>query len=200
MNVNNSTSDNSVKYYSTTESRQWRKLLPIKLYDCEVFYCKQQLTTSVSGFRCGVVQLQVFVDDTSYFGKTVVLMHVAVIYTHAVLEYDTQYENSIVVGVVFTISTDPTHDHYFVSEVQSQIKQHLSYIGCVDETMVEYTDGCSSVYKSRTCMRGLTLICQRLGSNKFFSGLFRDELRKGPTWRGGRNAKTTIWLQLWKGV
>ena len=48
-----------------------------------------------------------------------------VIYRPAVVEYSHADENSLGSELMFCISTDGMHDHYFVSKVQEEIKSHL---------------------------------------------------------------------------
>ncbi|WAR06387.1 hypothetical protein MAR_021756 [Mya arenaria] len=79
--------------------------------------------------------------QSTYFGKTEVSMHVSVVYRHAVLEYDHLSEDTIVTEVLYAISPDITHDHYFVSNVQERIKHHLDNVGCKVDDMIEFTDG-----------------------------------------------------------
>lgn len=48
----------------------------------------------------------------------------SVIYKHAVSEFDQVDESSIVTQLFYTVIPDTTHDHYFVTEVQTEIKRH----------------------------------------------------------------------------
>ncbi|KAH3799711.1 hypothetical protein DPMN_153323 [Dreissena polymorpha] len=56
--------------------------------------------------------------QSGYFGKNEVSIHVSVIYHHAVDEYEHLNENELVSELIFCISPDGTHDHFFVAKDQ----------------------------------------------------------------------------------
>ena len=94
--------------------------------------------------------------QSSYFQKIEVSIHVSIIHRHALLEYDgvdsTDEHPHIVTEQFLVISPDSTHDHHFTSEVQQLVAEYLKSISCPVTTMHEFTDGCSSQYKSRHCL------------------------------------------------
>ena len=137
--------------------------------------------------------------QSTYFGKTEVSVHVSVIYRHAVLEYVQVDENTVVTELFYTISPDTTHDHYFVSKVQDDIKCHLDDIGCKIDVMVEYTDGCSSQYKSKTCMGVSTYLCQKHGYKMFTRNFFETSHAKGPQDAAGGLLKRQLDIAVMKG-
>lgn len=90
-----------------------------------------------------------------YYQKTEVTVYVTIIHRHALLEYDgvesTEEDPQIVSETFYVISPDLQHDHHFVHNVQTQVRDYLSSISYNAQTMHEYTDGCSCRYKSRHC-------------------------------------------------
>ncbi|WAR01723.1 hypothetical protein MAR_008281 [Mya arenaria] len=137
--------------------------------------------------------------QSTYFGKTEVSMHVSVVYRHAVLEYDHLSEYTIVTEVLYAISPDTTHDHYFVSNVQDRIKHHLDNVGCKVDDMIEFTDGCSCQYKSRTCMGVSTLLCEKHGYKSFERNFFETSHAKGPQDAAGGLLKRQLDIAVMKG-
>lgn len=137
--------------------------------------------------------------QSTYFGKTEVSVHVSVIYRHAVSEYDGMEENEVITELFYTISPDQTHDHYFVSHVQREIKRHLDMIGSNVDTMVEFTDGCSAQYKSKTCMGTSTYLCEQHGYNLFTRNYFETSHAKGPQDAAGGLLKRQLDQAVMKG-
>jgi hypothetical protein len=137
--------------------------------------------------------------QTSYFGKTEVSLHVSVIYRHAVAEYDGIDETNIISELFYTISPDVTHDHFFVTRVQEAIKSHLDSIGCAVSRMIEYTDGCSSQYKSKTCMGVCSYLCEKLGYSQFERNYFETSHAKGPQDAAGGLLKRQLDVAVMRG-
>jgi hypothetical protein len=54
-----------------------------------------------------------------------------------------------------SMAPDLQHDHNFTKCAQQQIKQYLDSISYDVDVMHEFTDGCSSQYKSRHCLGNL---------------------------------------------
>ncbi|VDI41069.1 Hypothetical predicted protein [Mytilus galloprovincialis] len=94
--------------------------------------------------------------QSSYFQKLEVSLHVTILHRHSVLEYDgkdsTAEEPNIVTEQFFVISPDQKHDHHYTHCVQNLVSEYLKSINCEISVMHEFTDGCSSQYKSRHCM------------------------------------------------
>ncbi|KAH3769753.1 hypothetical protein DPMN_171028 [Dreissena polymorpha] len=83
--------------------------------------------------------------QSGYFGKTEVSIHVSVIYRHAVVEYDHANENELVSELMFCISPDCTHDHFFVAKVHEEMKSHIDSIGYKTDKMNLRMDAVSNI-------------------------------------------------------
>lgn len=94
--------------------------------------------------------------QSSYFQKTEVSIHVTILYRHAILEVDGDDSSSLNPNIIseqfFVISPDLQHDRNFTRYCQKQISDYLKSISANIACMHEWTDGCSSQYKSRLCM------------------------------------------------
>ncbi|CAG2227088.1 unnamed protein product [Mytilus edulis] len=117
--------------------------------------------------------------QSSYFQKLEVSLHVTILHRHSVLEYDgkdsTAEEPNIVTEQFFVISPDQKHDHHYTHCVQNLVSEYLKSINCEISVMHEFTDGCSSQYKSRHC-KAEVLRLQNVGDNKF--KMKRNQIKK----------------------
>jgi hypothetical protein len=116
-----------------------------------------------------------------------------------VAEYDGIDETNIISELFYTISPDVTHDHFFVTRVQEAIKSHLDSIGCAVSRMIEYTDGCSSQYKSKTCMGVCSYLCEKLGYSQFERNYFETSHAKGPQDAAGGLLKRQLDVAVMRG-
>jgi hypothetical protein len=138
--------------------------------------------------------------QASFYQKTEVSIHVPVIHRHAVLEYDGVEESELISELFYVISPDQTHDHHFVHHCQSLISDYLKSIGCEVEVMHEFTDGCTSQYKSRHCMGNASLACSDFGYNTFVRNYFETSHAKGPQDAAGGLLKRQADLAVMKGT
>ncbi|KAH3780562.1 hypothetical protein DPMN_158379 [Dreissena polymorpha] len=81
---------------------------------------------------------------------------------------------------MFCISSDGTHNHFFVAKIQEKIKSHLDSIGYKTDTLIEFTDGFSVQYKCTTCMGRSSLVCGAMGYKVFQRNNFETSLTKEP--------------------
>ena len=122
--------------------------------------------------------------QSNYFQRTECILHVTIIHKHAILEYDgldsTDDFPEIIAEHFFVISPDLQHDHNFTKCVQQQIKQYLDSISYDVNVMHEFTDGCSSQYKSRHCLGDLSFATTEYGYKVFHRNFFETSHAKGP--------------------
>ena len=122
--------------------------------------------------------------QSSYFQKTEISIHVSLIYRHAVLEYDevdsTEEIPNIICEQFIVFSDDETHDHHFTHAVEKLINQYLKSINCDVQVMHEFTDGCSTQYKSRHCMGDFSFSCKDFGYQQGIRNYFEPSHAKGP--------------------
>lgn len=94
--------------------------------------------------------------QASYFQKVEVSIHVSVLHRHACLEVDgiqsTEETPKVVTEHFIVISPDSKHDHHFTHAVQQQVTDYLHSVTDEFHTLHEFTDGCSSQYKSCHCI------------------------------------------------
>jgi hypothetical protein len=91
--------------------------------------------------------------------KSLILLHVS--YTlcaenSLIVFHSFQHSGSFLINHVYKCNIleaapDLQHDHNFTKCAQQQIKQYLDSISYDVDVMHEFTDGCSSQYKSRHC-------------------------------------------------
>ena len=109
--------------------------------------------------------------QSNYFQRTECSLHVTIIHRHAILEYDgldsTDDFPEIITEHFFVISPYLQHDHNFTKCAQQQIKQYLDSISYDVDVMHEFTDGCSSQYKSRHCLGNLSFATTEYAGTKF---------------------------------
>ena len=122
--------------------------------------------------------------QSSYFQKTEISIHVSLIYRHAILEYDgidsTQDNPNIVCEQFFVFSDDETHDYHFTHAAQQLINEYLKSISYNVKVMHEFTDGCSTQYKSRHCMGDFSFGCRDFGYKEAIRNYFEPSHAKGP--------------------
>ncbi|CAC5393263.1 unnamed protein product [Mytilus coruscus] len=122
--------------------------------------------------------------QSSYFQKLEVSLHVTILHRHSVLEYDgkdsTAEEPNIVTEQFFVISPDQKHDHHYTHCVQNLVSEYLKSINCEISVMHEFTDGCSSQYKSRHCMGDVSYSCSDFGYAKILRNYFETSHARGP--------------------
>ncbi|CAC5414326.1 unnamed protein product [Mytilus coruscus] len=113
------------------------------------------LTSSVSGENISD-RKRATKSLENILGKLEVSLHVTILHRHSVLEYDGKdsiaEEPNIVTEQFFVISPDQKHDHHYTHCVQNLVSEYLKSINCEILVIHEFTDGCSSQYKSRHCM------------------------------------------------
>ena len=94
--------------------------------------------------------------QAAYFQKIEVSIHVSVLYRHAAFQIDgiesTDSNPVIITEQFFVISPDSRHDHHFTHEVQQLVTDYLHSATDEFHTLHEFTDGCSSQYKSCHCI------------------------------------------------
>ncbi|CAC5384777.1 unnamed protein product [Mytilus coruscus] len=116
--------------------------------------------------------------------KLEVSLHVTILHRHSVLEYDgkdsTAEEPNIVTEQFFVISPDQKHDHHYTHCVQNLVSEYLKSINCEISVMHEFTDGCSSQYKSRHCMGDVSYSCSDFGYAKILRNYFETSHARGP--------------------
>jgi hypothetical protein len=81
---------------------------------------------------------------------------------------------------LFVISPDSSHDRHFTLYCQKQISEYLKSISADIKIMHEFTDGCSSQYKSRNCMGDVSRIHGELGYSKIIRNFYETSHEKGP--------------------
>ncbi|CAC5378511.1 unnamed protein product [Mytilus coruscus] len=122
--------------------------------------------------------------QSTYFQKLEVSLHVTILHRHSVLEYDgkdsTEEEPNIVTEQFFVISPDQKHDHHYTHCVQNLVSEYLKSINCEISVMHEFTDGCSSQYKSRHCMGDVSYSCSDFGYAKILPNYFETSHARGP--------------------
>ncbi|CAG2205789.1 unnamed protein product [Mytilus edulis] len=122
--------------------------------------------------------------QSSYFQKLQVSLHVTILHRHSVLEYDgkdsTAEEPNIVTEQFFVISPDQKHDHHYTHCVQNLVSEYLKSINCEISVMHEFTDGCSSQYKSRHCMGDVSYSCSDFGYAKILRNYVETSHERGP--------------------
>ncbi|CAG2231461.1 unnamed protein product [Mytilus edulis] len=103
---------------------------------------------------------------------------------HAILEYDgvdsTEEFPEIITEHFFVISPDLQHDNDFTKYVQKKVKEYLDSISYTVDHMHEFTDGCSSQYKSRHCLGSLSTAIPDFGYKTFHRNFFETSHAKGP--------------------
>ena len=77
------------------------------------------------------------------------------------------------------ISDDQKHDHNFVHAVQGKVRDYLTDIGYDARVMHEWTDGCSSQYKSRHCIGDIAYAQQDHGYVQLTRNFFETSHAKG---------------------
>ncbi|CAC5416205.1 unnamed protein product [Mytilus coruscus] len=116
--------------------------------------------------------------------KLEVSLHVTILHRHSVLEYDgkdsTAEEPNIITEQFFVISPDQKHDHHYTHCVQNLVSEYLKSINCEISVMHEFTDGCSSQYKSRHCMGDVSYSCSDFGYAKILRNYFETSHARGP--------------------
>ncbi|CAG2255254.1 unnamed protein product [Mytilus edulis] len=123
--------------------------------------------------------------QSAYFQKTEVSIHVTILTRHAILELDgvdsTVNSPVIVSEQFFVISPDYQHDRHFTFHCQKLISDYLKSISADITVMHEFTDGCSSQYKSRNCMGDVSFVAEsELGYSKLIRNFFETSHAKGP--------------------
>ena len=131
-------------------------------------------------YRCVIIEK----IQSDYYQKAEVSLHVTVIHKYPVLEYDMVEENGqsspLISELFYVKSNDLKHDHHFTRQAQMKVQKYLRSINYTVECMHEFTDGCSSQYKSRHRMGASTLIPNELGYNCFMRIYFETSHAKGP--------------------
>ncbi|XP_063425376.1 uncharacterized protein LOC134708659 [Mytilus trossulus] len=122
--------------------------------------------------------------QSNYFQRTECSIHVTVMHRHAILEYDgvdsTEEFPEIITEHFFVISPDLQHDNDFTKYVQKKVKEYLDSISYTVDHMHEFTDGCSSQYKSRHCLGSLSTAIPDFGYKIFHRHFFETSHAKGP--------------------
>ncbi|VDI47217.1 Hypothetical predicted protein [Mytilus galloprovincialis] len=122
--------------------------------------------------------------QSNYFQRTECSIHVTVMHRHAILEYDgvdsTEEFPEIITEHFFVISPDLQHDNDFTKYVQKKVKEYLDSISYTVDHMHEFTDGCSSQYKSRHCLGSLSTAIPDFGYKTFHRNFFETSHAKGP--------------------
>ncbi|XP_071127393.1 uncharacterized protein [Mytilus edulis] len=121
--------------------------------------------------------------QSNYFQRTECSIHVTVMHRHAILEYDgvdsTEEFPEIITEHFFVISPDLQHDNDFTKYVQKKVKEYLDSISYTVDHMHEFTDGCSSQYKSRHCLGSLSTAIPDFGYKTFHRNFFETSHAKG---------------------
>ena len=94
------------------------------------------------------------------FGKTEASLHISLLYRHAVLDYDnleSTPENPIIIEEqIITVLDDHKHDNFAVHHIKTLIHNYLKdKVKYKVKFLHEFTDGCSSQYKSKYCMNDI---------------------------------------------
>ncbi|VDI46241.1 Hypothetical predicted protein [Mytilus galloprovincialis] len=133
--------------------------------------------------------------QSNYFQRTECSIHVTVMHRHAILEYDgvdsTEEFPEIITEHFFVISPDLQHDNDFTKYVQKKVKEYLDSISYTVDHMHEFTDGCSSQYKSRHCLGSLSTAIPDFGYKTFHRNFFETSHAKGPQDAAGGFIKKT---------
>ena len=127
-----------------------------------------------------------------YFSQTQVSIHVTVLHRHSLKEVDGEDSSiehpHIVTEHLFVISPDLKHDHHSVHQRRSLVAQYLNEIQYPVTFMHEWTDGCSSQYKSRHCMGDVSHSIADFGFPTI-RNYFETSHAKGPQDGAGANLK-----------
>ncbi|MES9884023.1 MAG: hypothetical protein ABW185_24515 [Sedimenticola sp.] len=120
--------------------------------------------------------------QSTFFSKTECTIHVTILHRHATNTYDGEESTldnpKLITEQLFTISPDLKHDNCFTREVQIIIADHMKDVGYNVKRMHEFTDGCSTQYKSRHCMGDVSNI--DLGYPSLIRNYFETSHAKGP--------------------
>lgn len=124
-----------------------------------------------------------------YYGQTQVSIHVTVLHRYAVAGIDNdELLLSIVTEHLYVISPDLGHDSHSVQHNRELIIKYLKDIGCRVDVMHEWTDGCSTQYKSRHCMGDICKSKLNFGISTI-RNCFETSHAKGPQDGAGANLK-----------
>ncbi|CAG2187400.1 unnamed protein product [Mytilus edulis] len=126
--------------------------------------------------------------------RTECSIHVTVMHRHAIfrIRWCRQYRriSGNNYGTFFVISPDLQHDNDFTKYVQKKVKEYLDSISYTVDHMHEFTDGCSSQYKSRHCLGSLSTAIPDFGYKTFHRNFFETSHAKGPQDAAGIYKKT----------
>lgn len=152
------------QFRANWQTNQMKTLLEhLPLNDC---ICVHDFSDKISCIEKNDLQ-------SSYFQKVEVSIHVTVIHSHSLLEYDGVDSTEDMPNIVT--------DHFFVQHfTQGLVSEYLNSITYPTETMHEFTDGCQSQYKSRHCMGTVAHACEDLGYNTLIPNYFETSHGKGP--------------------
>ena len=130
--------------------------------------------------------------QSMYFSQAQASIHVTILHRHSNFENDgvdsTEDKPTIITEHLFVISPDAKHDHHAVHECQRIVADYLTAVGCKVEKMHEWTDGCSTQYKSRHCMGDLSYSNADFGY-PIIRNYFETSHAKGPQDGAGANLK-----------
>lgn len=142
--------------------------------------------------------------QSNYFQRTEISIHVTILYRHAILEYDGQHSTAenpnIVTEQLFVISPDVQHDRHFTHHCQKLVSNYLKHISSDTKVMHEFTDGCSSQYKSRYCMGDVSTYFSAIGYSKIIRNFFETSHAKGPQDAAGGFIKRQADLAILRGT
>jgi hypothetical protein len=140
--------------------------------------------------------------QSAYFQRTEVSIHVSILHRHAVLEVDgveSMPEAPVIISEhVFVIAPDLQHDRHFTSYCQKNISEYLQSISAGVKTMHEFTDGCTSQYKSRNCMGDVSMSAD-LGYDVLIRNYYETAHAKGPQDAAGGFLKNQADLAVLRG-